>query len=159
LVAEQTWDYTTGKFVTDRANKPALQPENRAVRCDPVLLDQVRRLCGDRALLDSIKRDYPGESPKHELSAHVGGLASGGAVVENKEMIKNIKARDRKTIGLDMEAHGLAVAARYSYTPATRFLIAKGVVDFGSPPKRDKWQAYASYTSAKFLRHWALAYL
>jgi nucleoside phosphorylase/CheY-like chemotaxis protein len=159
LIAEQTWDYTTGKLVTTDSEQVSLQPENRAVRCDPVIVDQVRRLSADRALLDAIKREFPAETPKHALSAYVGPIASGGAVVENQEIIKGVKTRDRKTIGLDMESHGIAVATRYAYTPATRFLIVKSVVDFGCPPKQNRWQPYASYTSASFLRSWATTYL
>lgn len=43
LFAEQTWDYTTGKATIDKSGTPAVRPENRGLRVDPTVLEQMRQ--------------------------------------------------------------------------------------------------------------------
>ena len=155
IAAEQTWDYTTGKLVSDGAGQAQTLPENRAIRTDALIVEQMRRLSQDAVFLSKLSHGWPAKKPGTELRVRTGPIASGGSVVEQEAARNSIKARDRKTIGLDMEAHAVAAACWYSPRPMPHFIVAKGVVDFGVPPKTDEWHAYASYTSAGLLAEWA----
>lgn len=155
VFAEQTWDYTTGKMTVDSVGAPELKPESRNLRADPITIEQMRRLSTDAAFLSKVRTDWPAATPDSILSVKMGPIASGGSVVEDSRICEAILDRDRKTLGLDMEAHAVAAACWYGLTPKPNFVIAKGVVDHGSPPKTDEWHSYASYTSACVIFEWA----
>jgi nucleoside phosphorylase len=154
LFGEHIWDYTTGK-----ATQEGLRPEVRSVKCDAMVLDQSRQLALDSPFINSVMDEWPGPKPATRLQVHFGPITSGGAVIEDEAQVKRVLARDRKTIGLDMEAYGVAVAAWYSERPSPPVLIAKSVVDHAVPPKTDQWHEYAAYTSARFLSEWANRFL
>jgi nucleoside phosphorylase len=159
IVAEQTWDYTTGKLISEDAGTTKVRAENRSLRADPTVMEQMRRLASDHQFMAAVRDEWPAEAPKTQLALHAGPIASGGAVVEDGSIRKAVLERDRKTLGLDMEAHAVAVACWYSIEPRPSFIIAKGVVDHAVPPKTNKWQPYASYASARVLKEWARRFL
>jgi nucleoside phosphorylase len=129
------------------------------VKCDAMVLDQSRQLALDSPFINSVMDEWPGPKPATRLQVHFGPITSGSAVIEDEAQVKRVLARDRKTIGLDMEAYGVAVAAWYSERPSPPVLIAKSVVDHAVPPKTDQWHEYAAYTSARFLSEWANRFL
>ena len=154
LVAEHVWDYTTGK-----ATESGVRPEVRSIRCDPMLVEQCTRLAMDPGFSAATAAGWAGNRPPTALRVHIGPITSGGAVVESRSMLDAILARDRKTIGLDMESYAVAIAAWYSRRPNPAVLVAKSVVDYAIPPKTDEWHAYAAYTSAAFVAEWARRFL
>jgi nucleoside phosphorylase len=81
----------------------------------------------------------------------IGLLASGAAVVQSPQIIDEILKSSRKVIGLEMEAYGIFQAAHLARPPRPRVLVAKSVADFADNRKDDRWQEYASATSARFI--------
>lgn len=114
IAAEQTWDYTTGKLVSDKDGQSRVLPENRSIRTDALIVEQIKRLGLDDAFLSKHSNDWPAAKPGTVLRLRSGPIASGGSVVEQDAMRKSIKERDGKTIGLDMETHAVATACWYS---------------------------------------------
>jgi nucleoside phosphorylase len=159
LVADQTWDHTTGKRVGTPDGRVDTRSENRSIRVDPLIIDQTKRLSADSKFLQAVSDEWPAQKPRTALRACCGPFASGGSVIEAPSIRDEIIERDRKTIGIDMEAHAVAAACWYSTHPATPAIVVKSVVDYGVPPKTDAWHPYAAYTSVRFLSEWAKRFL
>lgn len=85
------------------------------------------------------------------LRAVVGPMASGAAVIEHEGKIQEIKERNRKVIGVEMETYGVYLAARVAPEPRPLVFSVKSVCDFAKPPKTDEHQRYAAFTSARFI--------
>lgn len=90
---------------------------------------------------------WPGNAPKTKLQLHIGPLASGASVVNDIQPVNEILEHWRKLIGLEMEAHGVHLAA-IGTAKRREFLCMKSICDFASK-KTDRWQCYAAYTSAQ----------
>jgi len=156
LIADQVWDAGSGKIIDGDSGT-----ERFAAAPIPVLLDQgvkARIACyvrdGGQRALGSIERLWPGGKPECRLTAHVGPIASGAAVIASQPYVERmIKAQQRKVIGVEMEGYGLSVVGRYADEPRPVTLIVKSASDIGDKSKSDVWQQYAAYTSAQFLYH------
>jgi nucleoside phosphorylase len=97
----------------------------------------------------NIRSEWPGEKPSTALRFHIGPGASGSAVVADNSTVEAIQQQHRKLTGLDMEAYGVAAAARSSCIPKPTALVIKSVVDFANSKKSDKWHGYACHVSAR----------
>ncbi len=156
LIADQVWDAGSGKIIDNESGI-----EQFAAAPMPVLLDQAikaRIACyvrdGGQRALGSIERAWKGCKPTGRLSAYVGPIASGAAVIASQPYVERmIKTQQRKVIGIEMEGYALCVAGRYADEPRPSTLIIKSVSDIGDKSKSDVWQQYAAYTSAQFLYH------
>jgi Nucleoside phosphorylase len=67
---------------------------------------------------------------------HIGPLASGPFVVASSDFRRRLLARNRKFLGIDMEAAGMAAAVR-KYADQQRILVIRGISDFGDERKRE----------------------
>jgi nucleoside phosphorylase len=81
----------------------------------------------------------------------LGILATGAAVVQNRDLVDEILSAFGKVVGLEMEAYAIFQAARLAQFPRSRVLAAKSVSDFTNKDKKDNWQQYAAFTSARFV--------
>lgn len=158
LVADEVWDYGSGKLKTDTASgsgvfspAPAYIPLDATIK-ERVDLFNLRR----KSILDDIRRRWQAAPPEHTLSLHVGPVASGSAVIENKAAVESVVVHNRKLIGLEMETYGVFLASRLCVEPRPIAISAKSVCDFGVPPKTDEYQRYAAFTSATFVYEFAL---
>jgi len=86
----------------------------------------------------------------------MGPVASGAAVIQDKTVIDEIVARNRKLIGVEMETYGVYLAANATRGPKPLAMSSKSICDFGDLGKNDDYQKYAAYTSAKFVYEFAL---
>jgi nucleoside phosphorylase/CheY-like chemotaxis protein len=152
LITELAFDYTSGKTTIDTDNKSIFEPDFKTIELSRDLLEDVQCCMGKRDFLDEIKNNWSGDNkPDTSLEIHIGPLASGGGVVEDKSISANIKLHSRKLIGLDMETYGVYYAANNCSKPKPQGVISiKSVSDFANTLKKDKYQNYASYTSASF---------
>ncbi len=179
VVADPSFDYGSGKIVagTDEAqsgsgptasstlerqtlktSEPRFELEIRQERLAPLLLDVVHRLGKDSQLLSKIHGEFmlasslphPGNPPR----VVVGPVASGAAVVADRELVERIRARqERKLVGIEMEVYGMMYAARFCSAPQPLASVAvKSVSDFADAAKHDSFQAYAAFVSARFVR-------
>jgi nucleoside phosphorylase/CheY-like chemotaxis protein len=151
LLGDPVWDYGSGKWTSrDGERKFAMDP-------DPVPLDRTVRaaieLVGyDKRTLDDLREAFQGPKPPHPLRICPGPVASGAAVVTDAVSRQHILDQNRKTVGLEMEAYGIYVAAREAAAPRPKAFALKTVVDHANPVKEDRYQPYGAYASAQVLR-------
>lgn len=158
LIADPSWDWGSGKFeVKDGEAVFSADPEQ--VRIDPWLRGHLATAANDRGFLHSIRMGYKGPPADADLRAHIGGVASGAAVIGDSKIVASIQTQKRKMIGVEMEAYGLMVAAEAAPQPRPMVFAAKSVSDFADTDKNDSKRHYATYTSARFIRDFSLEFL
>lgn len=152
LAADSSWDYGSGKFVAKGKTRQFL-PDPRQVDISGALQEQLLALSQRQEVFDQIKREWPGSKPEESLKLVVGPLPSGAAVVADPLVVKQLKDRNRKMIGLDMEGYSIFLAAKYASKPYPEPLVIKSVTDFADESKGelDHLRPYAAFTSAKTL--------
>ncbi|WP_156678020.1 response regulator [Sphingomonas profundi] len=151
VVADPSWDYGSGKR-SAREGAPAFASAPHQLGLDPFVRSRLARMAQDVELLDRIRRGWRGGSRDRLLSLRLGPVASGAAVLEDEEVVAQIRGQHRKTLGVEMETYGVFVAAEESPDPQPRCFSLKSVCDFADPAKDDGHQAYAAYTSAAAFR-------
>lgn len=150
IIAEPTWDWGSGKIDAEDG-EPKFLPSPHQLHMDPDTASLLREMTKDEVLMASIKKASRGTKPKTELSAHMGPLVSGAAVVAHKPTFDSLLTQHRGILGVDMEAYAVAAAALGSAKPRPRFLIIKGVSDFADEDKGDDFQEFAASVSANLL--------
>ena len=152
LVADESWDYGSGKIVTAENGEREFRFGAKHIQVDAALKDRIAHFSRDRAdVIAHIQDRWPGTPSEYRLQVRIGPVATGAAVVEHRETIDEIRSQDRKLIGIDMEAYGVMVAGRIAPEPRPKCIVAKSICDSGTPPKTDDWQRYAAHTSAWFV--------
>ena len=152
VCANPCWDWGSGKYENDGAEgegRFAVAPYQ--AHLDVGLREHIQSIAGDQALLDHIKRAWPGMKPDHTLSAKVGPLATGGSVLADAKMMEFIREQHKDILAVEMEGYGVFVAAEESAAPRPKPFVLKSVVDYGDASKGDGFQACGAYTSASFL--------
>jgi nucleoside phosphorylase/CheY-like chemotaxis protein len=157
VVADQAWDYGSGKLLTLPDNTSQFAPAPSYLPLDPSLKERIELFRTRRkSILHGIQTRWPGNETKHSLSLKMGPVASGAAVIENRAALDGITAHNRKVVGVEMETYGLFLACHVAPVPRPVAVSAKSVCDFGVPPKTDEYQKYAAFTSANFIFEFAL---
>lgn len=166
LIAEQSWDYGSGKMADNPNNTNTLVddvvflPDLRPIPLSSELKAKIQSfILNDTKILDEIQNNWPGESPTTKLSAHLGPIASGSYVIATDTTLNSIKDQQRKLLGIEMEGYGVYYAAERSSDPVSHAILIKSVTDYGDGEKNDKFQKYAAYTSANFIYEFILKYL
>jgi nucleoside phosphorylase/CheY-like chemotaxis protein len=142
LVSEFSWDWGSGKISAD------FSPDHTQIPLDVEIIKKIKQLSSDQGVIDNIKNGYKGNKPETTLKIHLGPIASGASVLENKEIVESVKKYQRKLIGIEMEIYGVLSAVKYSSKPSPIPICLKSVCDFGDTSKSDDWQHYAAFTSA-----------
>ncbi|MCL6397638.1 response regulator [Pectobacterium carotovorum subsp. carotovorum] len=149
LIADPTWDWGSGKLtVKDGTVQFLSQPTQ--IPLDPALRRKIQHISTSNTYMNDIYSGWKGTRPPQNPKVHIGPLATGAVVLEDPMTVELIKSQNRTTIGIEMEAFGVAAAVHYAGPNRPKFLIAKSVCDFANPDKNDSWQHYAAYTSAHF---------
>jgi nucleoside phosphorylase len=163
LIADRAWDYGSGKSKATGAGDgtafggATFEPAPTAIPLDAGVLEKVKPFSKNKDVLKKIEFGWSGDPrPPKALGAHVGPIASGAAVLENRPLIDAIMSHDRKLIGVEMEAYGIFLAARIGPAPRPKAIVIKSICDCGAVGKKDKWQQYAAYTSTQFAYEFAL---
>jgi nucleoside phosphorylase/CheY-like chemotaxis protein len=159
LVTQNSWDWGSGKIAeTDGTQK--FEPDHTQVTLDEDIESKIRNLIKNEELFRKIKKEFiNGTLPDNDLRLHIGPIASGSSVIASSKIINDIKDKNRKIIGVDMEIHGVMLATRYSTKSKPIVVCIKSICDLGDEQKDDKWQSYASYTSAKFMKEFITNWL
>jgi nucleoside phosphorylase len=148
LIADPTWDWGSGKQ-TIKQGKPVFLSSPRQITMDPHLRAKLRSLATNRKYLEEIYNNAH-VKPQWALDAHLGPVATGAAVLEDPSIVEMIQSQHRETIGIEMEAYGVALASSISNAKPPIPIIVKSVCDFANTDKNDEWQSYAAYTSASY---------
>ena len=155
LIADQSWDYESGKHKTI-AGEQVFEPEPRSIPLRVDIKERILQAVGGKKYVHEIENAWRGVKPSSPLLAHIGPVASGAAVIQDEQVVTHIKAQNRKLIGIDMETYGVFYAAENCSLPRPTPIVMKSVCDFADPQKSAEHQAYAAYTSARYLRSFAL---
>lgn len=156
LVAEHTWDYSSGKWAEDADGILAFQPDPRPLALDSTIRDWFQLLSHNSTALDAIRRSWRGpKCNSNTLSVLVGPFASGPAVVATRHITQEIRTHARKLLGIDMEAYSVFYTASNALRPRPTAISIKAVSDFADSDKSSDGtavsQAYASFASAQIL--------
>lgn len=157
LIADISFDYGSGKIKTQGDGSKVFQPDFKSIELDPDLKEAFLSCKGKREFLNDIKDKWPIKKNASELNIHIGPFASGAGVIENKQVIEEIKGHSRKLIGIDMETYGVFYSAKNCSKPRPFGVFAlKSISDYGDTDKNDDFQSYAAFTSANFLYNFCL---
>lgn len=157
IVASESWDYGSGKIRegNEDETQQLFQPEPHQLVLD---IDLKEKFSKDyRYVLYDIKNMFEGNRPKEELSLHVGPVASGASVIQDKNVVKEyIDKYNRKLVAVEMETYGVFYAAHNCTEPKPKVFSIKSVCDFADAEKNDNYQAYSAFTSARFMHYFVL---
>ena len=148
LVADPSWDWGSGKL-TIKDGVPIFLSAPTQIPLDSSLRKKIQHLAINRTYMDEIYAMWQGgKRPAHNLTMHIGPVATGAVVLEDPATVSLIERQNRNTIGVEMEAYGVMSAAYYLGEWRPKVIAMKSVCDFADPEKNNEWQAYAAYTSA-----------
>lgn len=151
LVASECWDGASGKYKDGK-----FHPDPRHLNIDPTMINIFSKVQRNKQLLSIITSECQ-FSPKKNMAdvrVHIGQMASVPAVISMKEKINEISEHARKLMGIEMETYGVYYAASHSVEPRPKFWASiKSVSDYATNRKNNKFQNYASYTSASLLKY------
>jgi hypothetical protein len=89
-----------------------------------------------------------GPNPDPKFRVHVGPIATGKTVRQDRRIFSRIAKFSRKVIGLEMEAAAIGYVAEAVNVPS---IIVKSVMDYGDQEKDNSFRNFAALTSANFL--------
>jgi nucleoside phosphorylase len=160
LVADQSWDYGSGKSSYDEASGVAeFFPAPNPIPIAPALKAKFQLFALDHRVTRQIFADWKGRRRGVAPEVRIGPVASGASVLENRPIIERLLTGNRKLIGVEMETYGVFLAARVSCEPRPYAMSIKSICDHGDTKKSDDHQAYAAYTSARYVHEFALEHL
>lgn len=150
IVADPCFDYGSGKRTFEHGVS-GFKPDYRQVRLNDQMCQIINRISSRAELLQQIKNSCPYNKPDSTLRLHIGPFASGASVLADPTVVSGILEHSRKLLGFDMEAYGVVLSGTLACNPKPIPIVIKSVSDFGDTQKKDDYQKYASYTSAKIL--------
>ncbi len=160
LVVDESWDGGAGKIIEDDTGHNVFLPIAQHLRLDKDISEKMRTIKDNEHLLRQIKDGWkPHTVPNTELSVHIGSVVSVAGVVENHAVIQELKSKDRKLLGLEMEVYGMYYSASNCGNPKPIAIAIKSVADFAMQGKNDIYQNYASYTSAQVMYEFIMSEL
>ncbi len=155
LIADQSWDYESGKHKI-KNDKQVFEPDPKSIPLHVHVKEWFLHHKAKNSFLADIQNSWRGGKEAERLQVHIGPIASGSAVVQDERIIDHIKAQSRKLVGLDMETYGVFFAAENNSLPCPTVMSIKSACDYADNDKSDEHQAYAAFTSAQYLYHFAL---
>lgn len=151
LVADQTYDGTTGKITTTENGEKGFSPNPTPLSLDSDLKEKVRTYESKSRYFFDLKERWQGNKPSTDLKIKVGPVVSVPYVIQNENELISLKDHQRKLIGLEMEIFGVFYSANNGFNPKPKAMALKSVCDFGDKEKADNYQKYAAFTSAQFM--------
>jgi len=151
LIADQTYDGTTGKITTTETGEKGFSPNPTPLSLDSDLKEKVRTYETKRRYFFDLKEKWQGNKPSTDLKIKIGPIVSVPYVIQNENELINLKEHQRKLIGLEMEIFGVFYSANNGFNPKPKAMAIKSVCDFGNKEKADNYQNYAAFTSAQFM--------
>lgn len=147
IVAERTWDYGSGKYVTVD-NELKFQPQPDQLYIEPDLKSKIER---NKTIITELYNEWnQKENDTKHSDLHIGALPSGAAVVSNEEYLKSVlDPQYRKYLGIDMETYGVYYSCK-NHNSNVKYISIKSVSDLADKDKDDSYHKYGSYLSAFF---------
>lgn len=148
IAATVTWDYGSGKFVQSD-DEVVFEPSPIQVISHATIQRAITAIIADSGKAQKFYDECHGYRTRSVPRIHKGPIASGAAVQNHKDFFSGVANQQRKILGVDMEAFGVAWACYQSFDPQPKWLVVKGVSDFADGTKEDDIQNFASYFSAR----------
>jgi nucleoside phosphorylase len=146
IASEVSWDWQSGKY-SDVEGNEVFEISPHQIDITDQTMTQLTLFRRDEKFWGSLAY----EAAKLKLPIPkliIGPVATGSSVLADVRVSGRISEKQhRKVAGLDMEIYGVYAAAR-SVDKNVNFMALKSVCDKGDEQKDDKYQAYASKTSA-----------
>lgn len=162
FIAESEYDYGSGKLImNEEKGEQEVLPEPKQIPCSYEAIGKINTFISE----DMIASKLFSELKRMDLlvddmgmpGIHVGPGACGSYVVGDEEFMKRLVRDDnRKLRGLDMEGYGLYLAG---HMLKKNSVLVKGIADFGSKEKDDKYHKVCSYASAWFVKRYIIKML
>lgn len=158
LIASHVWDAMSGKFKDKNADgeekELIFEPDYRPITLNTEMLNIANRLKDKIDVCANIKDNFWGEKPDTLLKIHVGPMTSVPAVIASDQKVQELKVHARKLLGLEMESYGFFYAAEHAHHLKPKYTVSiKSASDLADKEKTNKYQDYASYTSAALMKY------
>lgn len=155
LVASAIEDYASGKL-KDIDGSVKLLKEVHQIEAPSKLTLTMQELIEDEQtqanLMTKIKRSNLLVQNRDNYQIAMAATCCGPYVVTSEEVVKELKASDRKLEGLDMEGFGLYLTSKLLSSQNLKGAMwIKGVGDFANPDKADGYHKTCSFGSAALL--------
>ena len=148
IIADQVYDYTAGKKYIDK-----FAPRPFAISADNDIRNYITTvILNNDNITDSILQEWSGPRFPRRISIHMQAIASGTAVIDDKQTMEAAIAVQDSLYAIDMESYGFALAAN---ALSTKWIIIKAVQDFANGEKEHdetEARAFSSFASASLLR-------
>ena len=155
IVADQSWNYESGKRVASSAGATFL-PNPTSISLDVSLNETFRQLQRTQKYVVDVETAWPGTKPSTRLKMMIGPVGSGSSVIANPSIIAEVKSHQRKLVGIEMETYGVFFAARNATIQVPAAISIKSVSDFADANKGDEFRGYAAFTSARYMYEFVL---
>lgn len=149
MIAESSQLYDAGKIMTNNRGEEDFRPTTKHRYASKRIMSIVDRFRSDSSILSEIQSGWKGKHFYHPLQTKRGPFFCGDKLIASAEATKSIQNRERKVLGIDMESYGVLAAS--TYHDDVDFYVVKSISDKADEQKDDSHQAYAAYTSAKFV--------
>lgn len=146
VVGRSIWYFEHGK------NTPqGIKPQPEVMQADSGFLNHFTGLTMWNGEVGVGRPDGSESKPK----VHRGVIASGEQVIANKVVRDEIASGHRKIIAIAMEDYGFNRAI-WQNPERVRHLVIRGICDYATEHKDDKWHKYAAGAAAAFAKHFLL---
>lgn len=158
ICSDMAWDYQSGKHVSTANALNGFLMDPHFIPVDTFVSSRIDQLARDDQ--HSI-RVWNGWNPRHESPPSLlrGPVASGSAVLADRNVTESIRLQQRKLLGVEMELYGMFFAVEQAPRPKPLAVGLKAACDFADDEKNDEVQPYASYTSAAYLKEFCERYV
>lgn len=152
IVAEASVNFMGGSIEETVDGNIEFLPDSDSISVIPSWLSLFKNYKDNQSLLRNIRdKADPLNEHKHDISLHIGKIATGPAVIKSEAFTeKYIKNHNRQYIAIDMETYGVYYAARYLNR---RYISIKAVSDHADQNKNDASQKYAALISANLVKY------
>lgn len=150
IFADPCWDWGSGK-VKIRGGKEYFHVAPYQLRLARNLHNKIGALANDTTWLQSLKSNWTGKQPRHEIKIKLGAVASGASVLQSSKAMERVLNQHKDLHALDMEIFSILCAAEHSTIPKPIAFALKSVCDFGNERKSDGYQDYSAYVCANAL--------
>lgn len=148
IIAERVYRYDVGEQVnTIPGGQPTFRPDVTTYQLDAEWVQPARSfgIAADAPWLAT----HPDAGTRAGApDVHVGPLGTGASLVRNVDIWKHLSDTQRLVRGFDMEASVIGFTA---WASQRRWLVVKGVMDFGEPTRGHGFRGFAARAAAEVL--------
>lgn len=157
IAADMSWDYQSGKHASTNNAVSGFLMDPNFIQTDAFVSSRIDQLAHDSDLAVSIQRGWI-PKPATPPTLLRGPIASGSAVLADRDVTESIRLQQRKLLAVEMELYGVFFAVEQAPRPKPIALGIKSVCDFADDEKSNTAQPYAAYTSAAYLKEFCERY-